>query len=124
MAHTILVVDDDPSIRTLLSVNLSAEGYEVVTADNGVEALAYLEDHAVDLIVLDITMPQKDGWEVCKSIRDNEGARRQKILMLTARDTMRDRMIGKDLLGADEYVTKPFDIDALMKQLAHMIKEQ
>jgi DNA-binding response OmpR family regulator len=124
MGKRILVVDDESSIRTLLSVNLSAEGYEVATAINGSEALRYLRDHDVDLVILDVMMPEKDGWEVCKAIRDNEGTVPQKILMLTARDTPRDKMIGKSLLGADEYVTKPFDIDELLKLVSRMVKDE
>lgn len=124
MGKRILVVDDESSIRTLLSVNLSAEGYEVATAINGSEALRYLRDHDVDLVILDVMMPEKDGWEVCKAIRDNERTVPQKILMLTARDTPRDKMIGKSLLGADEYVTKPFDIDELLKLVSRMVKDE
>lgn len=124
MSKRILVVDDDPSIRTLLTVNLSAEGYDVVTAVNGVEALSKLTADTADLLILDIMMPQKDGWEVCKAIRDRENDQHLKIIMLTARDTLRDKMVGKNLLGADEYVTKPFDIDGLMGLVARMMGEE
>ncbi|MFP4163474.1 MAG: response regulator transcription factor [Chitinispirillaceae bacterium] len=120
MTKTILVVDDDTSIRRLLEVNLMAEGYGVVTAVNGAEALSKLAEGGIDLVVLDVMMPLKDGWEVCKAIRDNEDDCRQKIIMLTARDTPRDKMIGTDLLGADEYITKPFDVDELMELIARM----
>lgn len=116
----ILVVDDDSSIRTLLSINLTAEGYDVATVENGVEALLYLETNTVSLVILDIMMPEKDGWEVCKAIRDNEGEFHLKILMLTARDTPRDKIIGKALLGADEYVTKPFDITEIIQLVGRM----
>jgi len=124
MAKRILVVDDDASIRTLLTANLSADGYDIVTAVNGVEAMSKLAEGGIDLVILDIMMPQKDGWEVCKTIRDSEDDHRQKIIMLTARDTPRDKMVGKGLLGADEYVTKPFDIDDLMTLVARMLGDE
>ncbi len=124
MKKTILVVDDDTSIRRLLTVNLMAEGYDVVTAVNGTEALSKLAAGGIDLVVLDIMMPQKDGWEVCKVIRDSEDVKRQKIIMLTARDTPRDKMVGKDLLGADNYVTKPFDLDELLGLIARMVRDE
>jgi len=123
MKKRILVVDDDPSIRKLLIVNLSAEGYEVEAVENGKEALAFLQEKKVDIIVLDIMMPEKDGWEVCKSIRDAEYETKQKIIILTARDTTRDKMIGKSFFQADEYITKPFDIDELLAVIAKLIKE-
>jgi DNA-binding response OmpR family regulator len=124
MRKKILVVDDDPSVRTLLTLNLAAEGYDIATAENGDRALEYIEKTEADLVILDIMMPGRDGWEVCKTIRDSESHdRRRKIIMLTARDTPRDKLIGKDLLGADEYVTKPFDIDELMEIVGKLVEK-
>jgi DNA-binding response OmpR family regulator len=123
MGKKILVIDDDASIRTLLTVNLSAEGYEVVTAAGGTEGLACLTRESFGLVILDITMPEKDGWEVCKAIRDNDSQQPQRIVMLTARDTPRDKMIGKTLLGADEYLTKPFEIENLLETVATYVKD-
>lgn len=120
---TIMVVDDDPNLRELLTANLSADGYRVLVARDGVAALALLRNTKPDLVVLDVMMPEKDGWEVCKWIRDNEGGKPIRVLMLTARDTPRDVMIGRDLLHADEYVTKPFDVDALMRRIEELVKE-
>ncbi|MFW6253845.1 MAG: response regulator transcription factor [Chitinivibrionales bacterium] len=121
MAHRILIVDDDPSIRKLLKISLLSEGYEAVTAENGAKALQYLDQHHADLVILDIMMPHMDGWEVCKSIRDMHPDRQVKILILTALDTPRDKLIGKDLLHANEYVTKPFDTDELLEMIRNML---
>jgi len=109
----ILVVDDDPNIRELISVNLKAAGYDVLNAGNGQEALGAVALHTPDLVVLDIMMPQVDGWEVCKYIRDNSALEHIKIIMLTAKGTDKDKMIGRDIFRADDYMTKPFDIDEL-----------
>jgi two-component system, OmpR family, response regulator len=109
----ILVVDDDPNIRELISVNLRAAGYDVLNAENGQEALGAVKLYIPDLVVLDIMMPQVDGWEVCKYIRDNSELEHIKIVMLTAKGTEKDKMIGRDIFRADDYMTKPFDIDEL-----------
>jgi len=109
----ILVVDDDSNISELISVNLRAAGYDVLNAENGREALVAVILHKPDLVVLDIMMPQVDGWEVCKYIRDNSELEHIKIIMLTAKGTEKDKMIGRDIFRADDYMTKPFDIDEL-----------
>jgi DNA-binding response OmpR family regulator len=109
----ILVVDDDSNISELISVNLRAAGYDVLNAENGQEALVAVILHKPDLVVLDIMMPQVDGWEVCKYIRDNSELEHIKIIMLTAKGTEKDKMIGRDIFRADDYMTKPFDIDEL-----------
>ncbi len=118
----ILIADDDPAIRNLLTLELRDEGYEVISAENGEQALTILGENQVDLIILDIMMPEKDGWEVCKAIRDREYGTRQKIVMLTGRDTARDRMVGTGLLGADEYVTKPFGTEELIEIIEKVLE--
>jgi DNA-binding response OmpR family regulator len=120
MPHTILIVDDDPNVRELLRVNLAAHGYDVLTATDGNEAVQAVEQKVPELIVLDVMMPEMDGWEVCKLIRDKyQGA--IKIIMLTAKDTARDKIIGKNILKADEYLTKPFDIDDLLATVLRLL---
>lgn len=118
-----MIVDDDPNLRTLLTTNLQAEGYGVSAAESGTQAILLLQSGQPDLVILDVMMPGKDGWEVCKWIRDHEGAKPIKVVMLTARDTPRDRLIGRDLLHADEYITKPFDVDALMRRIKELTGE-
>ena len=118
----ILIVDDDLHISELLYVNLDAVGYEVDRAGNGHEAIDRIAAGHPDLILLDVMMPEMDGWELCKTIRDDPECRDIRIVMLTARDTDRDKMIGKGVFGVDEYLTKPFDMGellALCRSLLH-----
>lgn len=122
MDPTILIVDDDPNVLELVRVNCAAKGYTVLTATNGNEALAVVEKSVPALVILDVMMPEMDGWEVCKILRDMYQDS-IKILMLTAKDTVRDRIIGKDILKADEYMTKPFDMDTLLTSVAHLLSE-
>ena len=116
----VLIVDDDPNVLELLRVNLRAQGYDVTAASNGTEALAAIERQTPRLMVLDVMMPEMDGWEVCKQVRDRFRDS-MKIVMLTAKDTARDRIIGKDILKADEYLTKPFDIDELLATVRRLV---
>ncbi|MEI6211100.1 MAG: response regulator [bacterium] len=109
----ILVVDDDPNISELVCVNLAAVGYEVDRASNGHAAIDRIAAVRPDLIVLDVMMPGMDGWELCKTLRDDPECRDIRIVMLTARDSDRDKMIGKGVFGVDEYLTKPFDLGTL-----------
>jgi len=118
----ILVVDDDPHILELLAVNLTAAGYDVTTATNGWHALSKLPDVRPNLVIVDVMMPQMDGWELCKAIKDDPDTAAVKVLILTAKDTDRDRMIGKSILGADEYITKPFDVDRLMAAVEGLVR--
>jgi DNA-binding response OmpR family regulator len=113
----ILIVDDDNNIRTLLSVNLIAQGYPIETAINGGEAITKINSDPPWLIILDVMMPEIDGWEVCKFVRDDPDLESIKIILLTARDTERDKLIGKNILKADEYLTKPFDMDVLLDKI-------
>ncbi|MCL1630603.1 response regulator transcription factor [Sporolactobacillus sp. CPB3-1] len=105
MAKKILVVDDEPSIVTLLSFNLKKGGYEVLTATNGTDALKLAKDNRPDLIVLDLMLPGMDGMDVCKQLRQEKFF--IPILMLTAKDDELDKILGLEL-GADDYMTKPF----------------
>ncbi len=123
MANKIFVVDDDASIRELLEINLKYRGYEVSTAANGKEALRILKNDIPDLVILDVMMPEMDGWELCKILRDDHQFNNTKIIMLTAKGQDKDRMIGKEILKADEYITKPFDMDDLIRVIRAMTGE-
>lgn len=101
----ILVVDDERSIADLLKYNLAKEGFQVLLAYDGEEALQRLEQERPDLVLLDIMLPKKDGFTLCREIR--EQYKDLPIIMLTARDTEVDKVLGLEL-GADDYVTKPF----------------
>jgi DNA-binding response OmpR family regulator len=119
----ILVVDDDANIRELIKVNLAAAGYEVAWASNGREAIEKIPVFLPVLVVLDVMMPEIDGWEVCKFIRDDPGLEHIRIVMLTARGTERDKMIGKGIFKADDYLTKPFEIDDLTDAIRLQLHE-
>jgi DNA-binding response OmpR family regulator len=105
-ASTILLVDDDEAVRKVLSFPLERDGYSVVQAADGEEALQRFSERPVDLVVLDIMLPKLDGLEVCKQLRARSSV---PIIMLTARDDELDKVLGLEL-GADDYVTKPFSI--------------
>ena len=114
MDSKILVVDDDPNICELLRVYLENEGYEVKTANDGVEGISYFKMYSPDLVLLDIMLPRKDGWEVCRQIRKNSNV---PIIMITAKGEVFDKVLGLEL-GADDFIVKPFD----MKELSARVK--
>ncbi|HCN61504.1 MULTISPECIES: response regulator transcription factor [Mammaliicoccus] len=105
MSQKVLVVDDEQSIVTLLKYNIEQAGYQVIVAYDGVQALEMVNEEKPDLLVLDVMLPEKDGIEVCKTIRSDKN--QVPILMLTAKDDEFDRVLGLEL-GADDYMTKPF----------------
>lgn len=113
MSKTVLVVDDEASIRELLDYSLRREGYEVVLAQDGLAALATLKTAKIDLVILDLMLPETDGLEVCRTIRKSSTI---PIIMLTARDTELDKVVGLEL-GADDYVTKPFSPRELLSRI-------
>lgn len=104
MENKILVVDDEQPIADILQFNLEKEGFEVVCAYDGVEALEKVEQERPDMVLLDVMLPIKDGMEVCREIRKSHN---MPIIMLTAKDSEIDKVLGLEL-GADDYVTKPF----------------
>ena len=110
---TILVVDDEKAIRHLLDVNLSKEGYNVIEAADGVEAVETAIEKRPDLILLDVMIPKFDGLTVCKKIKSIMNV---PILMVTAKDSELDKILGLEL-GADDYVTKPFSIRELIARI-------
>jgi two-component system KDP operon response regulator KdpE len=109
----IMIVDDDPQIRRVLRTALIAQGYEVWDARNGEEALEKLRDEKVDLIVLDMNMPQMNGLETCRTIRSSSDVA---IIMLTVRDAESDKVEALDA-GADDYMTKPFSSPELLARI-------
>ncbi len=104
MKYKVLVVDDEKPIADILQFNLEKEGYEVVCAYDGNQAIELAKKEEPDLILLDIMLPEKDGMEVCREIRKDY---QMPIIMLTAKDSEIDKVLGLEL-GADDYVTKPF----------------
>ena len=114
----ILVVDDDPNLLELLSVTMGSHGYEVQSATNGESALLELRKNRFDLLVLDIMMPVMDGWELMKIVKDDPELDRVKVILLTAKNTDKDEMIGRRIFKADEFLTKPFDLQTFL----HMVE--
>lgn len=118
-AQSIMVVDDEPGLRRLLNLLFSNAGYRVIEASSGPDCLKQLETSAVDLIVLDIMMPEMDGREVCQQIRNAKNM--VPVLMLTARTQSRDIVMGLDC-GADDYMLKPFDMDELLARVRALLR--
>ncbi|MBM7565343.1 response regulator transcription factor [Paenibacillus sacheonensis] len=121
MRPHILVVDDDEKITSLLRRSLAFEGYEVTTANNGIEGLKQMLASDPNLLILDVMMPQVDGWEVCRRVR--EGGSSVPILMLTAKDDIQDRVRGLDL-GADDYLVKPFALEELLARVRALLRRK
>jgi len=120
MTAKILVVDDEPNIVISLEFLLKREGYVVVIARDGQEAMEAIERERPDLVLLDVMMPKKTGFEVCQDVRTNDALQATKILMLTAKG--RDTDVAKGLaLGANAYMTKPFATRDLVQKVAEML---
>jgi DNA-binding response OmpR family regulator len=120
MTAKILVVDDEPNIVISLEFLLKREGYTVLIARDGQEAMEAIERERPDLVLLDVMMPKKTGFEVCQDVRTNDALQATKILMLTAKG--RDTDVVKGLaLGADGYMTKPFSTRELVQKVAEML---
>ena len=110
----ILVVDDDVNICEMLKVYFEKEGYEVKTVNDGAEGINYFKMYEPDLVLLDIMLPKKDGWQVCREIREMSS---KPVIMITAKGEVFDKVLGLEL-GADDFVVKPFD----MKELSARVK--
>jgi two-component system response regulator VicR len=121
MGKRILVVDDEPNIVEILRFNLQREGYEVIAAYDGPEGLEKARAERPDLILLDVMLPGMDGFHVCEELRKTD--RLTPIIMLTAREEERDRVMGLEL-GADDYVVKPFSVRELLARVGTNIRRQ
>ena len=120
MSKRILIADDEPSIVAALRFLLESEGYEVHIARDGKEAVRIVEDANPDLVLLDVMMPVKSGYEICQWIRDRPDRRHAKIIMLSAKG--RDAEVAKGLaFGADVYVTKPFSTRELKNAIRELL---
>ncbi|MEN8172843.1 MAG: response regulator [Chloroflexota bacterium] len=110
----ILAVDDSPTIRKLVSITLEKQGYQVLLAEDGLEALAIISEKTPDLILLDITMPRMDGYQLCQTIKENQKTEHIPVVMLSGNDGFFDKVRGR-VAGSTEYITKPFDSDLLVQ---------
>jgi DNA-binding response OmpR family regulator len=115
---TIMLVDDEESVQKLLTFPLEREGYRVVQARDGEEALRRFDEHPIDLVVLDVMLPKVDGLEVCRRLRMASSV---PIIMLTARDEEVDKVLGLEL-GADDYITKPFSIREFRSRIRAVLR--
>ena len=114
----IMVVDDDANICELLRLYLEKEGFDPVIAPNGVKALELFDSEKPDLILLDVMMPQLDGWQVCREIRKKSQC---PIIMLTAKGEVFDKVLGLEL-GADDYVVKPFEAKEVIARVKAVLR--
>ncbi len=114
----ILVVDDDQNICELLRLYMEKEGYNVAIANDGVQALSTYRQFNPNIVILDIMLPKKDGWEVCREIRRSDDT---PIIMLTARGETFDKVLGLEL-GADDYVVKPFESKEIMARIKAVLR--
>ena len=117
-SSTILLVDDEDAVQKLLAYPLERDGFRVVQARDGEEALARFAEERVDLVVLDLMLPKLDGLEVCKRLRASSSV---PIIMLTARDDELDKVLGLEL-GADDYITKPFSIREFRSRVRALLR--
>lgn len=119
----ILVVDDEPDVLLLCRVNLEYQGYEIIEAQDGLEALEAASEHVPDLILLDVMMSGMDGWQVLNRLKSDPATADIPVIMLTAKVTERDQITGLSA-GAIDYVTKPFNPATLSKTVKHALDPQ
>ena len=117
----ILVIDDDISILELIKINLELLGHEVITCGDGIKGFALAQQEVPDLIVLDVMMPEVDGYTVAQRIRHNKTTKDIPILMLTALGMLKDKVQGFDS-GVDDYLTKPFELDELKVRVRALLR--
>lgn len=115
---TVLAADDDPQLLRLMTRNLQLEGYEVLAASDGQQALELIESNSPDLVLLDVMMPKMDGFTVCYRVREFSAV---PIIIVTARGQDQDKVRGLDL-GADDYLTKPFSVDELLARVRAVLR--
>lgn len=118
----VMVIDDSQTIRRTAETLLAREGYEVITAQDGFEALAKIADQVPDLIFVDIMMPRLDGYQACALIKGNPRFAKTPVIMLSSKDGLFDRARGR-IVGSDEYLTKPFTKDELLGAVRAHIKK-
>ena len=112
----VLVVDDSATIRRTAMALLTKEGYAVITAEDGFDALSKVVDHLPDIVLLDIMMPRLDGYQTCAVIKNNAAFRHIPVIMLSSKDGVFDKARGK-LVGSESFVTKPFTRDELLETI-------
>lgn len=120
MRKTILVVDDSPTDRRLMQAALDGHGYEVLTAADGEEALALASAETPSLVLLDVVLPKKNGFQVCRQLKTTPATENVKVVLVTSKDQESDRFWGMKQ-GADAYLTKPFDDSDLLAAVTRFV---
>lgn len=116
----ILIADDEPDLVTMLMVRLSHEGYEVIIARNGEECVALAQQEKPDLILMDVVMPLKNGYDACEEIKKNPETSDIPVIMLTALDQKENKIIGKHV-GACDFIVKPFNVNSLLLKIRNAV---
>lgn len=119
----IMVIDDSKTIRRTAETLLSREGYSVVTAEDGFEALAKIVEHRPSMIFVDIMMPRLDGYQTCALVKNNPDFKHTPVIMLTSKDGLFDKAKGR-IVGSDQYVTKPFSKAELLEAVNNHLPQQ
>src|SRR5437867_2773809 len=117
----VLLVEDEPDVAELIDYNLAREGYEVLQVANGADALRQAREARPDLVLLDLMIPQLNGWEVCRRLKQDPATRAIPVIMVTARAEEGDKVLGFEM-GADDYVTKPFAIRELIARARAVLR--
>ncbi|MBA7580258.1 Alkaline phosphatase synthesis transcriptional regulatory protein PhoP [subsurface metagenome] len=120
---TILIADDEETVRSLVK-RLLGKTYKVLEADNGEEAVKVAVNQKPDLILMDILMPKMDGLTACYAIKRNQATKEIPVVMLTAVDYELNRKLSQDVMGAQDYITKPFNSEALMSMIAKCLNDK
>lgn len=123
MSSNILVIDDEVNILELIKFNLELNNHNVYTAENGKQGIEKINELEIDLIILDLMMPVVDGIQVCKYVRGKENLKTIPIIMLTAKSTETDKIFGLEI-GADDYITKPFEAEELMARIRAQLRRE
>ena len=117
----VMVIDDSKTIRRTAETLLAKEGCEVITAEDGFDALAKIADHRPDIVFVDVMMPRLDGYQTCALIKKNAKFHRTPVIMLSSKDGLFDRARGR-MVGSDQYLTKPFTKESLLKAVAAHVR--
>jgi DNA-binding response OmpR family regulator len=121
MPKKILIVDDEPEIVALLEMRLKDKDFKIISAHDGPHAVEKIKSEKPDLVILDVTMPPPNGFQVCRMVKDEKDLRHIKVILLTCKSTESDKFWGMES-GADAYMTKPYNFPALMKSIQELLK--
>jgi DNA-binding response OmpR family regulator len=122
MTRTVLVVEDDVLIAELMRMQLEGEGFEVKAVHDGPSALAAVRDESPDVVLLDVMMPEMDGWSVLEQLRSDDSTAALPVIMVTSRSMPADEIRSRNL-GATDYLVKPYDVDVLVHKVRHTLGE-